>query len=101
MCWCQQHQERYRRCLLLNGQWIPQLIPTAAYPPAGQPITVHSMHSQNGGESCRQLNRQQSTLNGICGGRAEAPMREEFEPIGASERAAEGRSGRLIGRPFE
>ena len=27
MCWCQQHQGRYRRCLLLNGQWIPQLIP--------------------------------------------------------------------------
>ena len=26
MCWCQQHQDRYRRCLLLNGQRIPLLI---------------------------------------------------------------------------
>jgi hypothetical protein len=27
MCWCQQHQERYGRCLLLNAKWNPQLIP--------------------------------------------------------------------------
>jgi hypothetical protein len=35
MCWCQQHQDRDGRCLLLNPQRIPKLMPEPQRCPSG------------------------------------------------------------------
>lgn len=36
MCWCQQHQNRYEGCLLMNGQWIPNSSQNRSLSPSRQ-----------------------------------------------------------------